>query len=299
MEGITAADVYEFLEASAETDGASFADLLAAESRPVQNEPSVGDRPVPVHHAWRSGSLDGTGRSSLDGMGSSSTLSARDDSPSSSLPQQWHPSLSQQLLLIQQLQQQQQQQQLQLLQHHHCQQQQLQQQLQFQQQQHCQRRRRMRRRKRQREQQMTPLPSPPLSLMPAAPPMAPAADERPRPAAPRRRAAPTSQGAKTAGALGRPAPDGSGKSHVRRVDGKGPLRCLRTALRFPGPSEGLELACVPQCAASSASRLVVASAARLGPPQDEGCPPSAATRCVCGRGVARGFTAGGRWSGMR
>ena len=116
---VTLADVYEFLEASADADDPSFAELLTERmaSKAAASEPSAQDAGPP--------SLSHQGP--LDGVGADSMLSSRLDSPSLSLPhlQPWNnPAVSQlptlcsapspagaqlasQLLLLQQQQQQQ------------------------------------------------------------------------------------------------------------------------------------------------------------------------------------------------
>jgi len=126
---ITAADVYEFLEASADADDPSFAELFTEPlaSKTTACEPNENGPPSLSHHG------------ALDAIGADSMLSSRLGSPSLSLPhfQPWNnPAVSQlpalcsppnpsgaqlanQLLLLQQhqlKQQQQQQQQQQLMQ---------------------------------------------------------------------------------------------------------------------------------------------------------------------------------------
>ena len=115
---VTLADVYEFLEASADADDPSFAELLTERmaSKAAASEPSAQDAgPSSLSH-----------QGPLDGIGAESMLSSRLDSPSLSLPhlQPWNnPAVSQlptlcsapspagaqlasQLLLLQQQQQQ-------------------------------------------------------------------------------------------------------------------------------------------------------------------------------------------------
>ena len=87
---VTLADVYEFLEASADADDPSFAELLTERmaSKAVASEPSAQDAGPP--------SLSHQGP--LDGVGADSMLSSRLDSPSLSLPhlQPWNnPAVSQ------------------------------------------------------------------------------------------------------------------------------------------------------------------------------------------------------------
>jgi len=139
---VTAADVYAFLEASADADDPSFAELFTepTASKTTACEPNKQENGQPSlsHHG------------ALDGIGAGSMLSSRLGSPSLSLPhlQPWNPAVAQlpalcsttnpsgaqlanQLLLLQQqqLKQRQQQEQQQLMQLQEEQQRQQQQQL--------------------------------------------------------------------------------------------------------------------------------------------------------------------------